>query len=98
MYRRIFFKANASMDSLVEKDIIEDGQHYLDELQYDDYGKIVEQHQNVMKDDRNASRMFAVSMVLCFPGMTVFALLHRAGQIVYSVTPLLQVYQSWFRS
>ena len=34
-----FVKANASMDSLVAKDIIEDGQHYLDELQHDDYGK-----------------------------------------------------------
>lgn len=48
-----FVKANASMDSLVEKEIIEDGEHYLDELQYDDYGKPIEQHQNVMKDDRD---------------------------------------------
>jgi len=31
-----FVKANASMDSLVEKEIIEDGEHYLNELQYDD--------------------------------------------------------------
>jgi len=48
-----FVKANASMDSLVTKEIIEDGQHYLDELQHDDYGNIIEQHQNVMKDDRD---------------------------------------------
>jgi transposase len=48
-----FVKANASMDSLVEKDIIEDGEHYLDELQHDDYGKPIEQHDNVMKDDRD---------------------------------------------
>lgn len=48
-----YVKANASMDSLVEKDIIEDGQHYLDELQHDDYGKAIEQHDNVMKDDRD---------------------------------------------
>ena len=49
-----YIKANASMDSLVEKEIIEDGQHYLDELQHDDYGREVEQHDNVMKDDRNS--------------------------------------------
>jgi transposase len=48
-----YIKANASMDSLVEKQIIEDGEHYLDELQHDDYGKEVEQHDNVMKDDRD---------------------------------------------
>src|SRR6187551_320330 len=48
-----YVKANASMDSLVEKEIIEDGEHYLDELQHDDYGKEVEQHDNVMKDDRD---------------------------------------------
>jgi IS5 family transposase len=48
-----YIKANASMDSLVEKEIIEDGQHYLDELQHDDYGNIIEQHHNVMKDDRD---------------------------------------------
>ena len=48
-----FIKANASMDSLVEKEIIEDGDHYVDELQHDDYGKEVEQHNNVMKDDRD---------------------------------------------
>jgi len=46
-----YIKANASMDSLVEKDIIEDGEHYLRELQHDEYGKAVEQHQSVMKDD-----------------------------------------------
>ncbi len=49
-----YVKANASMDSLVEKDIIEDGQHYLDELQHDHYGKVIEQHNNVMKDDRDS--------------------------------------------
>jgi hypothetical protein len=48
-----YIKANASMDSLVEKDIIEDGEHYLNELQHDEYGR-VEQHQNVMKDDRDS--------------------------------------------
>jgi len=42
------------MDSLVEKDIIEDGEHYLNELQHDDYGKPIEQHNNVMKDDRDS--------------------------------------------
>jgi transposase len=49
-----YIKANASMDSLVEKDIIEDGKHYLEELQHDDYGKEIEQHDNVMKDDRDS--------------------------------------------
>ena len=48
-----YIQANASMDSLVEKEIIEDGRHYLDELQHDDYGKPIEQHNNVMKDDRD---------------------------------------------
>lgn len=48
-----YIKANASMDSLVEKEIIEDGEHYLDELQHDEYGKPVAQHDNVMKDDRD---------------------------------------------
>src|SRR3954447_5025826 len=50
-----FVKANASMDSLVEKDIIDDGEHYLDELQHDDYGKQIEQHNSVMKDDRDSN-------------------------------------------
>jgi transposase len=49
-----YVKANASMDSLVEKQIIEDGEHYLDELHHDEYGKPVEQHENVMKDDRDS--------------------------------------------
>lgn len=49
-----YIKANASMDSLVEKDIIEDGEQYLDELKHDEYGKPIEQHQNVMKDDRDS--------------------------------------------
>jgi len=48
-----YIKANASMDSLKEKDIIEDGQQYLAELQHDEYGKAIEQHNNVMKDDRD---------------------------------------------
>ena len=48
-----FIKANASMDSLVEKQIIEDGKHYLKELQHDDYGRAIEQHDNVIKDDRD---------------------------------------------
>ena len=37
-----YVKANASMDSLVEKQIIEDGEHYLEELQHDDYGREIE--------------------------------------------------------
>lgn len=49
-----YIKANASMDSLVEKQIIEDGQHYLDELQHDDYGNEIKQHDSVMKDDRDS--------------------------------------------
>lgn len=49
-----YVKANASMDSLVEKQIIEDGEHYLQELQHDEYGNAIEQHQNVMKDDRDS--------------------------------------------
>lgn len=48
-----YVKANASMDSLVEKQIIEDGEQYLQELQHDEYGNIIEQHDNVMKDDRD---------------------------------------------
>lgn len=50
-----YVKANASMDSLVAKDIIEDGKQYLDELRHDAYGNEVEQHQNVMKDDRDSN-------------------------------------------
>ncbi len=49
-----YIKANASMDSLVEKDIIEDGAQYLDELQHDDYGRPIEQHDSVMQDDRDS--------------------------------------------
>ena len=49
-----YIKANASMDSLVEKDIIEDGEHYLLELRHDEYGREVEQHHSVMKDDRDS--------------------------------------------
>ena len=48
-----FIKANASMESLVQKEVIEDGAHYLDELQHDEYGNTVKQHDNVMKDDRD---------------------------------------------
>jgi transposase len=49
-----YIKANASMDSLVAKQIIEDGEHYLDELKHDEYGNNIEQHENVMKDDRDS--------------------------------------------
>ena len=49
-----YIKANASMNSLVAKEIIEYGEHYLSELQHDDYGNIIEQHDNVMKDDRDS--------------------------------------------
>ncbi|MCW3073930.1 MAG: transposase [Flaviaesturariibacter sp.] len=48
-----YVKANASMDSLVEKGILEDGQQYLDELQMDGYGKPIAQHDSVMTDDRD---------------------------------------------
>ena len=48
-----YIKANASMDSLIEKEIIADGQQYLQELQQDEYGNKIEQHDNVMKDDRD---------------------------------------------
>jgi len=49
-----YVKANASMDSLVAKQIIEDGKHYLDQLQHDEYGNNIEQHENVMRDDRDS--------------------------------------------
>ena len=42
------------MDSLVEKEIMEDGQHYLEELRHDEYGEVIRQHDNVMKDDRDS--------------------------------------------
>lgn len=48
-----YVKANASMDSLIAKEIIEDGEQYLQELQHDEYGNEIEQHNNVMKDDRD---------------------------------------------
>ena len=48
-----YVKANASMDSLIAKEIIEDGGQYLQELQHDEYGKEIERHDNVMKDDRD---------------------------------------------
>jgi transposase len=35
-----YAKANASMDSLVAKDIIEDGHQYLGEVQHDEYARI----------------------------------------------------------
>ena len=47
-----YVKANASMDSLVEKHIIEDGEQYLQEIQHDEYGNEIKQHDNVMTDDR----------------------------------------------
>ena len=48
-----YIKANASMDSLIEKDIIDDGHQYLADLQHDQYGKPVKQHKNKMNDDRD---------------------------------------------
>jgi transposase len=48
-----YIKANASMDSLVEKEIIEDGEQYLHELQQDQYGNNIQQHDHVMQDDRD---------------------------------------------
>ena len=48
-----YIKANASMDSLLEKEIIADGEQYLQELELDEYGNKIEQHDNVMKDDRD---------------------------------------------
>lgn len=48
-----YVKANASMDSLVEKEIIEDGEQYLEELQHDEYGGVIESHDSVMTDDRD---------------------------------------------
>lgn len=52
-----FVKANASMDSLIEKEIIEDGDNYLDELQHDEYGNKVQQHDSVMTDDRDNDQL-----------------------------------------
>src|SRR5215217_5055259 len=52
-----YVKANASMDSLVAKNIIEDGEHYLQELKHDDYGNEIEHHDNVMKDDRDTDNI-----------------------------------------
>ena len=52
-----YVKANASMDSLVKKDIIEDGAHYLEELKHDEYGRAIEQHDSVMKDDRDSNTL-----------------------------------------
>jgi transposase len=48
-----YIKANASMDSLVEKEIIADGETWLKELQHDDQGNAVQQHASVMQDDRD---------------------------------------------
>src|SRR5207253_1744477 len=42
---------------LVEKQIIEDGEHYLEELQHDEYGREIEQHENVTKDDRDSDTL-----------------------------------------
>ena len=47
-------KANAGMDSLVAKQIVEDGEQYLQELRQDDYSNTIEQHGNVMQDDRDS--------------------------------------------
>ncbi|MDP9230771.1 MAG: IS1182 family transposase [Bacteroidota bacterium] len=54
-----YVKANASMDSLTAKEIIEDGEHYLEELQHDEYGNKIKQHKNVMKDDRDNDQITA---------------------------------------
>ena len=48
-----YVKANASMDSLVEKDIMEDGEVYLDELEHEDVDKGIQRHASPMKDDRD---------------------------------------------
>ncbi|MGZ8557191.1 MAG: hypothetical protein ACXWWC_02600 [Chitinophagaceae bacterium] len=51
-----YIKANSSMYSLVEKQMIEDGEQYIQELQYAEYGNQVQQHDNamnVMKDERD---------------------------------------------
>ncbi len=50
-----YVKANASMDSLVEKEIIEDGSSYLDSLseEEDSYGNPIKQHTQVMEDNRD---------------------------------------------
>jgi transposase len=48
-----YIKANASMGSLVEKEIIADGQQYLHELQQDEYGNNIQQHDQAMGDDRD---------------------------------------------
>lgn len=52
-----YVKANASMDSLLEKEIIEDGHQYLAGLQQDEYGNKVPQHDNVMTDDRDSNQL-----------------------------------------
>ena len=48
-----YIKANASMDSLVEKEIIADGEQYLQELQQDAQGNNIQQHDHVIQDDRD---------------------------------------------
>ncbi len=48
-----YIKANASMDSLVEKEIIADGKQYLHELQQQEQGHNIQHHDNVMADDRD---------------------------------------------
>lgn len=48
-----YIKANASMDSLVEKEVIADGEQYLQELQQDAEGNNIQLHSNVMQDDRD---------------------------------------------
>jgi hypothetical protein len=42
-------------DSLVDKQIIEEGEHYVSELRHDAYGGIIEQHHSVIKDDRDTN-------------------------------------------
>lgn len=48
-----FVKANASMDSLVEKEIIEDGESYLQELEHEGSDETFQRHANPMTDDRD---------------------------------------------
>jgi transposase len=52
-----YVKANASMDSLIEKEVIDDGEQYIDQLQHDDYGNKVQPYDNVMTDDRDTDQL-----------------------------------------
>ncbi len=50
-----YVKANASMDSLIEKNIMDDGEIYLEELEHEDVGKGIHRHASPMKDDRDSN-------------------------------------------